>query len=309
MLTILNKLIREPLVQFLVIGACIYAAYGLFRPSEENVDEKVLYVSAGRINGFVGQWKDRWKRPPTRAELDGIIASYVREEILYRQAIAIGLSKDDPITRRRLAQKLEFLTSNIALSIEPKVGELENYFAENRDAYRKMDVVTFSQVFLDPHKRKDAILGDAERLLKELQAAGAPEARSLTVGDSFMIPNYISQATEQEVRKQMGPRFTKAVMDLSPGLWHGPVKSDFGVHLVYVYELQQASLPKFSDVQERVRQDWQERQQKKFNDKFFENLKQDYAVNIAEVLDSSLLNVDGKVKQTEKSKPVAGDSQ
>ena len=111
--------VNEPLVQFLFIGACIYAAYALFGSAEEEAIDNTIVVDAPRIEGFIGQWQQRWNRPPTWQELDGLINSYVRENILYRAAIEMGLDQDDPVTRRRMAQKLEFLTNDIALFEEP----------------------------------------------------------------------------------------------------------------------------------------------------------------------------------------------
>ena len=146
----LIQLAKEPLLQFLLIGACIYGAYALVGTPEDDGADTTILVDAARIASFSGQWKRRWNRPPTRQELDGIINSYVREDILARQALAMGLGEDDPITRRRLAQKLEFLTSDLALLKEPAEGELEQYFRDNQDEYRNPDLITFSHVFLDP---------------------------------------------------------------------------------------------------------------------------------------------------------------
>ena len=110
----LPRLLKEPLIQFLLIGACIYGVYALFGATDEENSDSIILVDANRIGGFVAQWKARWKRPPTRQELDGVINSYVHEEILYRQAVSMGLDEDDAVTRRRMAQKLEFLTSDLA---------------------------------------------------------------------------------------------------------------------------------------------------------------------------------------------------
>ena len=121
----LTRLFTEPLVQFLIIGACIYGAYALFGTPEEDFRDTTIRVDANRIEAFIGQWEGRWNRPPTRQEIDGIIQQYVREDILYRQAVAMGLNEDDPITRRRMAQKLEFLTADLAMMKQPAEGELE----------------------------------------------------------------------------------------------------------------------------------------------------------------------------------------
>ena len=113
------RLLKEPLVHFLLIGACIYGAYDLFGGPEEQEADLTVLVDANRVNGFAAQWQARWNRPPTREELGGVIDGYVREEILYRQAVAMGLTQDDAIFRRRMAQRLEFLTSDLAKVDDP----------------------------------------------------------------------------------------------------------------------------------------------------------------------------------------------
>jgi hypothetical protein len=275
-------LAKEPLIQFLLIGVCIYGAYALYGSPEEDVSDRTIVVDASRIENFIGEWERRWNRPPTRQELDGVISTFVREDILYRQAVAMGLGKDDPITRRRLAQKLEFLTNDIALFREPADGELEQYFQDNKPLYREPDLITFSHVFLDPDLRDETTLDDAAVLLTQLQAAGEPDAETLSAGDRFMLQSYYPEVSELEIRRQLGSGFSAAVMQLKPGQWHGPVLSGYGVHLVYVYSLQEAPPPLFADVQQYVLENWQTEQQEKFNAEFFESLKSRYEIVIAE---------------------------
>ena len=278
-----NKLIRllkEPLIQFLVIGACIYGAYGLFAPPQEEMSDAVVLVDANRINGFAAQWQARWNRPPTREELDGLIDGYVREEILYRQAVAMGLTEDDAVFRRRMAQRLEFLSGDLAKLVEPDEAELERYFNDNRARYSAPDRISFIQVFFDPDARGDATLEDANELLDELRRAGVPDPAALEAGDSFMLPGYFQSSTELEVRKRLGGGFAESLMGLEPGAWHGPVLSGFGAHLVYVYEHVQAPAPELAEVSSTVLEDWQQTQMETFNRQFYLGLKARYEVII-----------------------------
>ena len=279
MSNVLVRLLKEPLLQFLLLGACIYGAYGLFGAAEEDDADLTVVVEANRINSFVAQWQSRWNRPPTRAELDGIINQYVREEILYRQAVALGLNEDDPVTRRRMAQKLEFMTSDLARAVEPTDAELETWFQDNIDQFRAPDLLTFIQVFFDPDARDEATLGDANQVLLQLQQAGVPDSEASQAGDQFMLQNYFQSASELEIRKQMGGGFASALIDLEPGLWHGPVLSGFGVHLVYVYEHTQAPPPVLSEeLRPPVLEAWQAGQMQDFNETFYEALKSRYHI-------------------------------
>ena len=282
---------KEPLIQFLLIGACIYGAYAWFGAPDENVTDNTIVVDAARVDAFISQWQKRWNRPPTRTELDGVINTFVREDILYRAALEMGLDQDDPITRRRMAQKLEFLTNDIALFKEPAPGELEQYFEDNKALYRDPDLITFSQVFFDPDVRDEATLDDAAEMLARLEAAGEPDPETLGAGDRFMLQNYFSEASELEVRRQMGTGFTESVMQLESGQWHGPVLSGYGVHLVYVYRLAEAPAPQFAAAQLQVLENWQTEQQEEFNETFFESLKSRYEIVIAEPPAGAVLEV------------------
>jgi peptidyl-prolyl cis-trans isomerase C len=278
-----TRLFKEPLIQFLIIGAGIYGAYAMFATPEENFRDTLVHVDSNRINGFISEWEARWNRPPTREEIDGLIQSYIKEDVLYRQAISMGLNEDDPITRRRMAQKLEFLTSDLAMMVQPAEGELEQYFNDNSEAYRAPDRMTFSQVFFDPDSRGNSTLGDAAAALLELQAAGAPTEESMQVGDGFMLQSDFVSVTATEAARQMGTGFVEAVVQLEPGSWHGPVLSGYGVHLVYVYRYEKSPPAVFEDVQAAVLENWQFEQREQFNADFLENLKTRYEIVIDEI--------------------------
>ena len=301
-----NKLVqwlREPLLQFLIIGAGIYGFYALYGTAEDDSGEMTVTVDASRIAGFVSGWQARMNRPPTEQELDAAIAQYVREEILYREAVAMGLGEDDPITRRRLAQKLEFLTKDVARLKEPVEGELEEWFETHIADYRDPDLITFTHVFIDPDLREETTLDDAAVILTQLQASGEPNAETLKAGDRFMLQSYYPQKTELDIRRQFGSGFTQSLMKLEPGQWHGPVLSGYGVHLVYVHALVKAEDPQFAAAKEKVFEDWQETQQKNFNEQYIKSLKSRYEI----VIDRDVLSTSSLRTNVVKPAPAPGE--
>jgi len=305
-----SRLFKEPLVQFLIIGACIYGAYALFGVAEEDFRDTTIRVDSNRINAMISQWEKRWNRLPTRKEIDGLIQAYIREDVLYRQAVAMGLNEDDPITRRRMAQKLEFLTSDLSQMQQPREGELEQYFAENAESYRDLDTISFIHVFIDPDKRGDATLGDADKMLARLQAAGEPDAGTIQLGDRLMLQDNFVGATELDIRRQLGSGFAEVVMELEPGQWHGPVLSGYGVHLVYVYEFVAAPPAIFEKVQARVLEDWHAQKREQFNADFVESLKSRYQILIDELPADRLLDAQPKITGEDATEvdPVKADS-
>jgi hypothetical protein len=302
------KVLREPLIQFFFIGLCIYGAYKFYGVPDEGSENNTIIVNSERIGAFIRGWESRWKRPPTKQELNGLINQFVREDILYREAVAMGLDKDDPVTRRRLAKKLEFLSKDIASLKEPMEGELERYFEDNKEEYKTPDLITFTHVFIDPNKRGDATLNDAARLLDQLQSAGPPDESTFNMGDRFMLQNYYSENTELDIRKQFGSSFASAVMQLEPEKWHGPLISGYGTHLVYIDVLTIAPTPVFEEVEEDVMQNWLVDQQEQFNEAFFESLKSRYEIvieNAPSEADNGLLENTDIAEETDSNEEPA----
>jgi len=274
------KLLREPLVHFVFIGAVIYLLYGAFAEPLPEADDKTIVVSAGEIEWMQTAWQKRWNRPPTPEEFDGLIQQYIKETVLYREALTMGLNKHDTVIRRRLAQKLEFLAKDLVALTPPTEEELQAYFAEHRDRYQEPARYTFTQVFIDPDKRGDATLADAEKIKATLIAQGDAIDDAGALGDDFMLQNYYPEKDPIEIQKNFGSGFTESLVDLSPGQWHGPVLSGYGVHLVYVSNVSEPPAPVFAEVRERVTLDWKTDRGEELNEKFYANLRDQYTIVI-----------------------------
>lgn len=271
---------REPLVHLLAIGACIYLAYGLSDTRQPEPDAQKVVVSAGDIQGLRTQWEQRWKRPPTPREEAGLVREHVRETVLYREALAMGLEQDDPVIRRRLAQKLTFLTEDLLQPPEPDDATLRAFFEENVANYRPPDLFTFTQLYFDPDKRGARTLDDARARKTALSATEPSEATG--AGDAFMLQAYYPERTEREIGKLFGQEFAEVVAGFEPGAWHGPLLSGYGVHLVYVHDRVTSPAPAFEAARDKVREDWMERERGALNEKFMEQLLERYEVVIEE---------------------------
>jgi len=276
------KLLREPLVHFLFIGAAIYLLYGVFAEPVPEADDKTIVVTAGEIEWMQTAWQKRWNRPPTAEEFDGLIQQYIRETVLYREALTMGLNKHDQVIRRRLAQKLEFLAKDLVALTPPTDEELLTYFDVHQERYQKPTRYTFTQVFIDPDKRGDTTLDDAEAIKANLISQGDAIDDAGALGDDFMLQNYYPEKDRVEIQKQFGSGFTESLVKLSPGQWHGPVLSGYGVHLVYVSNISDPPPPDFAEVRERVTQDWKMEKGEELNEKFYASLRDRYTIVIEE---------------------------
>ena len=276
------KFLREPLLHFLFIGAAIYLLYGVFAEQLPEADDKTIVVSVGEIEWMQRSWQKRWNRPPTPRELDGLIQQYIKETVLYREALTMGLNQHDQVIRRRLAQKLEFLAKDLVALTPPTEEELQAYFTRHLERYQEPVLYTFTQVYIDPGKRGVATLEHAQAIKTRLTVEGDAIEDPGALGDRFMLQNYYPQKDSVEILKLFGSDFANSLVELSPGLWHGPVLSGYGTHLVYVHNVIEPPAPVFAQVKERVTRDWTANRGEELNQQFYANLKDQYTIVIEE---------------------------
>jgi hypothetical protein len=166
-----RKLLREPLLHFLVLGALFFAGYEWMNHGEPEPGR--IVVTQGRIDNLKASFSRVCQQPPTPSETDGLIRDYIREEVLAREAKTLGLDLDDTVIRRRLRQKMEFIATDLALPVEPTEAELEGFLATHPDLFRVEPRFTVRQIYLNPGQRGDALQRDIVRLLAELNRPGA----------------------------------------------------------------------------------------------------------------------------------------
>jgi hypothetical protein len=282
------KAAGQPLIQFLVLGAVFYGLYAWIIGSRAGEPDNVIRVTVADVSRLDAAWRARWNRPPTQEELAGLVRSHVREIALYRHAVAMGLDQNDVVVRRMLGQKLQTLSQNLLeLSLSPTEQELRAYFSANAERYQPPDLITLSQIFLDPDRRGDETLEDAEEILGKLRSLAEPTEGIEGLGDSFMLQRYYPRKDELEISKQFGQGFAQSVFELSPGEWHGPVLSGYGVHLVYVHDHAESPAPEFAAVEERVKQDWLDAKRRELQEKFVSDVLASYEVVFEELPDET----------------------
>jgi hypothetical protein len=272
------KFLREPLVQFLFLGGLIYLAYALFSPQAEEENERSILVNVSKVQWMQNSWKQRWNRLPTKEELDGLIQQYIKETVLYKEAVHMGLDKDDGIIRRRLAQKVEFLAKDLVIYTPPTEEDLKKYYEEHQDKYKPDVTYTFTQIYFDPDKRGENTLDDAKKVKEKLVAQGSMLQKIEGLGDDYMTANYFVANTPMEIRKNFGSGFAQSVMELKAGVWHGPVLSGFGTHLVFINEIVSPPVPPLEEIKARVLEDWISDKREELNDEFYKALKAEYTI-------------------------------
>lgn len=275
----MKRLLREPLLHFLLLGAGLFLAYGLRQRNAGSGEPGQILVTRGQIEHLALGFAKTWQRPPTPTELLGLVNDRVREEVYCREAMALGLDQEDTVIRRRLRQKMEFVSDDIAALVEPTEAELDAYLRTHADSFRVDPRFTFEQVYLDPQKHGERLADEVAQLLAQLNQAGdGLEASAL--GDSRLLESQFTGLPTSEVAKQFGEAFALDLERLEPGRWHGPVESGYGVHLVSVSERSEGRLPPLAEVRDAVRREWDNARRLAGNEAFYQELLGRYTVTI-----------------------------
>jgi hypothetical protein len=272
----LQKILREPLLHFVVLGGGLFLLFGVVGESADERPDRIV-VSAAKVENLAELFRRTWRRPPSQAELDGLIEDHVKEEILYREALALGLDDDDIVIRRRLRQKMEFVSEDVAQPAEPTEDELRTFLANHADRFSEPSRVSFTQVYLSPDRRGEAAWSDAERLLVALDTGRADPAGA---GDPFLLEQDYRELAAQDVERLFGGAFAGQVAELPVGRWSGPVESGYGLHLVLVRERTAARLPDLAEVRDPVANEWRAVRQEEANRAFYERLRAGYEVTV-----------------------------
>ena len=282
----MTRIFKEPLLYFLLLGG---ALFGLFQQvsddgfsSAEQLEE--IVVTEGRIKSLVLGFGKVWQRPPTQEELDGLVEGFIREEVLYREALAMGLDRDDPIVRRRMNQKIEFLSEDLAALDEPEDAELQGFLDAKPESYRHPSRFSFRQVYLNPGNHGQNAEKVAMALLVKLRSQ---DAHAADAGDTLMLKAQFVNETEREIERALGRQFLQGLRATESGSWQGPITSGFGLHLVNITERIDGEIPELNEVRDAVFRDWASEKRKQANKAFYEALRKRYKVTVANFVSES----------------------
>jgi hypothetical protein len=279
-----RRILREPLIHFLIGGALLFAL-DAWRGGDGGPSYQV-HVGAGQIDRLRQAWQAQSGRAPNQQEMSSLIEDQVREEIFYREAVRRGLDDGDVLVKRRLAQKLSFLIEDLAAVETPSDDELRRFYSEHTDRWVEPARLSFRHVFFSRDRRADAA-ADATAALHTLQLAaasgGSVSSLAGTIGDPFMLHTEYAGRSRQEVRELFGPEFAEAVFALDGSDWQGPVPSSYGEHLVEVTARDDARTPPFEEVRQAVLRDYQQERREQANAEAYREMRSRYQVDVEPV--------------------------
>jgi hypothetical protein len=270
--------LREPLLHFLLAGLALFAGYRALNPDGGGREpSNRIELTDDDVQQLALAWRAQWQRPPSAEEMRGLLNDRIREEILYREALALGLDKGDTIVKRRLAQKMAFLAEDISSLRDPPAAELKAWFDQNRERFALPARVSFRHLYFSPDRRGERVRAAAAQALPAL--AGKPgNVRTAGLADRFMAQDYYVERDPEQVGEVFGMKFAEELMRLKPGTWQGPVESGLGWHLVFIEAVAPGRTPAFEEIQAAVKAEWIEAQRAEMRSRAFDAMKARYEI-------------------------------
>ena len=268
-------LLREPLLQFLMLGAVLFGLFHFVGNKKADAPERIV-VSSARIENLADGFARTWRRPPSTEELQGLVDDYIRDEVFYREGRAAGLDRDDVIIRRRVRQKMEFFAED-ASGPEPDDVQLAAYLEANPERFRTEERLTFHQVFLSATRRAATIDRDSQQVAEVLAHADAA-VDATALGDPFALGEDFQTVSQNDVASAFGDSFAKRISVMEPGRWQGPISSSFGQHFVFISERIPGRMPLLDAVREAVRREWSNARRLEAEQKLYASLRERYEI-------------------------------
>jgi hypothetical protein len=270
-----RQILKEPLVHFLVLGGLLFVLYQ-WQTGGAGAGSNRIVIATGQVASLAASFERTWMRPPTAQELKALVDDFVREELAVREAAAQGLEQGDIVIRRRLRQKFEFLLEDEVAASLPTDADLRAWLDAHADQFRREPVIGLRQVFVSTDRRGDRAGADAAGLLSQLKAGADPSQ----LGDASLLPSEISPGPLSDVGRQFGDEFAAAVGSLEPGRWVGPVRSGYGLHLVYLTEKTAGGTPTLADVRDEVSRELLAARRSAGLDSLYQRLSRKYRITI-----------------------------
>ncbi|CAN7414848.1 peptidylprolyl isomerase [Phyllobacterium sp. LjRoot231] len=277
-------LLSEPLLHFLVVGMLLFGFYRIAAPQPETTaDSQKIELTKDDMRQLAVTWLAQGRPLPTPEQMQILMDQKVTQEILFREAVALGLDRDDEIVKRRMAQKMDFLAADLATIDEPSPVELKVWFEHNSDRFSLPPHASFRHLYFSFDKRGQASQGSAAAALALIADKSPDSAEVAAVADPFMFRTYYGDATPEQTAKEFGPEFAKALFNLTPGSWQGPIQSGYGWHLVRVESIEPGRVPAFEEVAPEVKSAWLDDRYREIKSAALDEMRSRYVVTLPSV--------------------------
>jgi hypothetical protein len=276
-----QRLLSEPLLHFVVVGVVLFAAYRLVSPEPEaGFDQKKIELTKDDVRQLAVTWLAQGRPPPTPDQLRSLMDQKVTEEILFREAVSLGLDRDDQIIKRRLAQKMDFLAADLAALDEPSNAQLMEWYSKNSDRFALSPHLSFRHLYFSFDRHGEGSRQAASAAITHISGKPEDSPEVASIADPFMFRNYYGDATPDQMAREFGPDFAKALFDLKPGSWQGPVQSGYGWHLIWIDSLEAGRVPAFEEVAPAVKAAWVDQRYAEVKSNALKEMRSRYVVTM-----------------------------
>jgi peptidyl-prolyl cis-trans isomerase C len=279
----LRRWLREPLLQFLLIGLALFVVYDTLNPtSDAKSESNRIVLTPDDFEQLGVTWLAQGRPPPDAEQMQSLIELKVREEVLYREALALGLDKDDEIVKRRLAQKMDFLAEGVSVNRDPPADTLKLWFKDNQQRFSLPARVSFRHLYFSPDQRGEHSREDAMRIMTQLAGKPGNWEGAAALADPFMDQDYYGDRSAEDLAKLFGLNFSKDIAALKPGSWQGPIESGYGWHLVFIDTFVPGRVPTFEEIEPEIKAEWIEDQRLEAKREDYETMRARYQVVLPE---------------------------
>ena len=279
-----QRLVSEPLLHFLVVGALLFGIYRVVSPAPDaTIDTQKIVLTKDDMRQLAVTWLAQGRSLPTPAQMKILMEQKVTQEILFREAVALGLDRDDEIVKRRMAQKMDFLAADLATIDEPSAADLKAWFEHNSNRFVRPAHASFRHLYFSYDKRGQSSQSSAVAALALIADQSPDSAEAAAVADPFMFRSYYGDATPEQTAREFGPEFAKALFTLTPGSWQGPIQSGYGWHLVWVDSIEPGRVPAFEEVAPEVKSAWLDDRYREIKNAALEEMRSRYVVTLPSV--------------------------
>jgi len=279
--SVIAGIAREPLLHFVLVGVVLFAAWYAFtdRAVVKEIDEGRIEITEGDLRQIGISMLAQGRQLPPPDQMLELARQEAIQRILVREAITLGLDQNDEVIERRLAQKMDFLLTDLATLTEPDRNGLRAWYTENQNLFALPPRASFRHLYFSQDERGLSNAEAAARaLLPELEGANPDDAGLKAKADRFMFRDYYGGRTPDEIAREFGPGFVEVLFELEPGYWHGPVRSGYGWHLLWVDTIEPGGTAPFETVEEEVRAAWLQERYKEIRDRAYEDMLSRYEI-------------------------------
>ena len=271
----IRRLLREPLLHFALLGTAIFGANRLIAPPASDASE--IVITADRVASITAQFSaSHGGRPPRENELQGAVDAYVRDEMLYREGLALGLDRHDPVVRNRVRQKAELLSDD-ALTSEPSDRDLEAYLAAHQAEFDIPARVSFQQIYIDPDRHRG---DDLTAVIANVRQALTLGRQPGTLGDRTLLPATMTEVLPHDIEAVFGNDFARQLAAIDGDGWQGPLTTSYGLHLVRITHRSEPTRATLADARGVVAREWSRAQTAKMKEQFYRMLAGRYTVRV-----------------------------